>query len=160
MQATSIGSSIFATCSHALEQTTKHIDAFFTFICDTSQPWRIALWTIVLLFLAQHVWASLHTLLRTIQHHGLLSFLTHAALQLPILRSIVAKEKSKMIKKLQADVQATGADDQDPPFCVLPTESLPPAALRARLARKQGKCVLPEEGHSTVSGTVYIAGKV
>ncbi len=104
--------------------------------------------------------ASVTTILGAIQHHGLLSFLAHAALELPILRSIVAKEKAKMMKKLQADVQATGADAADPPFTVLPAESLSAAALRTRLLRKQGKCVLAEEGHSTVSGTVYIAGKV
>lgn len=158
-KASFVGHEIYKTTAPTLQYAGHTINMLLVQVCG-NQPWCIALLAIITLLVVQ--WCTSATLgaLRAVQLHGLRSLLAHAALQLPILRGMVAREKQKIAIKLQADVRAASDDADDPPLETLPTKGMAPSAVRARIARKQRKCVQIDDGKSTMSGTVYIAGKV
>lgn len=147
------------TIAPAVQHATSFIDAMLLQLCG-NHPWRIVFLTVTAILILQYCTSAAVAAVRAVQLHGLSSLLAHAALQLPILRGMVAREKQKIAKKLQADVRAASDDADDHPLDTLPAKGLAPSAVRARIARKQRKCVQVDDGKSTMSGTVYIAGKV
>lgn len=123
----------------------------------TFEAWQLLLLGALLAFLLQRVVVAVQRNWRTVVDKGLLQVITAVFLDLPGVRSAVARRQAEGIAKLRTELQkGKGVHDA---ITSLPSEGISASQIKARLSRKASDDVqFAQEGASRVSGTVYLTG--
>eukprot|EP00891_Asterochloris_glomerata_P007131 jgi/Astpho2/7131/Aster-08310 len=128
--------------------------------------WQIAAGSIMATLVLLWVWRFITALWADVREKGVLQTIFDFLKSLPIVRGIVKKEMDKLIDKVRASM-VKPEDPQDMQIRKLPSKGMSAAALRDKLKQLQcgimlhaqeAKDLQIQEGHSTVSGALYMAG--